>query len=261
MIHLAQISFQCAGLCYLATLMAAFLPRRWSFISRVLLIPALGCNLVTVGVRYHLAWPMLPMHLGAMALPLCLGLLLLLLGNGSRPGERVVQRIILAATVSLVTAALFFPKDFYLPFLKSKTLLSHAFLWFSLFAKGCCVVSAAWALCSWPLGGGARDGLRPAVSLQHSLRWAALGFGLWTLSMFCGELWCYLGWGTPVVWEDPALTLTMAGWFFYACVLHLHLSKAWNLQARSVCIGPGGLVVLSLTCLPDFGPFRALVLP
>ncbi|MDD2465771.1 MAG: cytochrome c biogenesis protein CcsA [Desulfobulbus sp.] len=261
MSHLAQTFFICAGLCYLAALMAAFLPLRWSFLSRVLLIPALGCNLVTVGLRYYQAWPMLPMHLGPMALPLCLGLLMVFLGRASRPGERRVLRIILTTIVCLVTAAIFFPKDFYLPFLKSKTLIAHAFLWFALLAKGCCAISAAWALCAWPFVGDSSASLRPAVALQSSLRWAALGFGLWTVSMFCGELWCYLGWGTPVVWEDPALTLTMAGWFFYACVLHLHLTKTWNLQARAIFVGLGGLLMLSLSCLPDFGPFRTLVMP
>lgn len=261
MSQLAQIAFLCAGLGYLAALSASFLPRRWALLSSVLLIPAVGCNLVAVGLRYFQAWPMLPMHLGAMALPLCLGLLAMFSGHGSIPGWPVARRISLAATVSLVIAALFFPKDFYLPFLKSKTLLAHAFLWFSLFAKGCCALSAAWALCAWPFGNAQAEGVRPAVALQRSLRWAALGFGLWTVSMFCGELWCYLGWGTPVVWEDPALTLTMAGWFFYACVLHLHLARVWNLQARAVFVGLGGLLMLALSCLPDFGPFRLPVLP
>lgn len=259
--NLAQTTWFCAGLCYLASLMAAFLPQRWVFLSRILLLPALGCNLVIVALRYTQAWPMLPMHLGAVALPLCLGLLALRIGNGPEPGERMVWRLVLALLVALVVTSLAFPKDFYLPFLKSKTLLSHGFLWFALFAKACCVISAAWALCVWPLGDRWTDGLRPTVALQKSLRWAALGFGLWTVSMFCGELWCYLGWGTPVVWEDPALTLTMAGWFFYACVLHLHLSKTWSQQARAIFVGLGGLVVLCLSCLPDFGPFRGLVMP
>ncbi|MGE4560797.1 MAG: cytochrome c biogenesis protein CcsA [Desulfobulbus sp.] len=262
MLILAHATFLCAGFCYLAALIAAFLPPRWALVPKALLIPALACNLVTVAVRYYQAWPMLPMHLGAEALPFCLGLLALAAVSGSQPGGRVVQRLVLGAIVCLMAAALCFPKDFYLPFLKSKTLLSHGFLWFGLFAKGSCALSAAWALCAWPFSSTVSDEARqPSAALQRSLRWAALGFGLWTVSMFCGELWCYLGWGTPVVWEDPALTLTMAGWFFYACVLHLHLAKTRNLQFRAIFVGIGGLLVLGLSCLPDFGPFRTPFLP
>nr|WP_321467456.1 cytochrome c biogenesis protein CcsA [uncultured Desulfobulbus sp.] len=261
MTNLAQVFFQSAGFFYLIALAATFLPGRWTFIARILLLPALVCNLISIVLRYYRAWPMLPMHLGAIALPFCLGLLLFFWGSGVDSTRHRLQRIGLVLALSLVVAAILFPKDFYLPFLKSRTLFSHAFLWFSLFAKASCLLSGAWALCAWPFPPASSQDLRPTAILQQAMGWAALGFGLWSLSMFCGELWCYLGWGSPVVWEDPALTLTMAGWFFYACVLHLHLSKAWNQKVRAAFIGIGGIAVLVLTCLPDFGPFRAWVMP
>jgi ABC-type transport system involved in cytochrome c biogenesis permease subunit len=198
------------------------------------------------------------MHLGAMALPLCLGLLYSLAAGDCEPEQRrMVRRTLLGVMVLLVLLGLCFPKDFYLPFLKSKTLLAHGFLWFGLAGKACIVLSAIWAFAALAADRQAYAKHRLTLALQQSLRWAVWGFALWTLSMFSGELWSYLGWGTPVVWEDPALTLTMAAWFFYACYLHLHLTRSWNPPARALYASLGGLAILALTCLPDFGPFRA----
>ena len=249
--------FQLAGALYGLALLAALMPGRRGPLTGFLLALALAANLAVVALRYHQAWPMLPMHLGAMALPLCLGLLLPWAAGGSGTSlEQAVRRILLVLIVLLVGTALCFPRDFYLPFLKSKTLLAHGFLWFGLIGKACFAVSAAWALASLPLFRHAADRQPQAAAMHRCQRWAALGFALWTVSMFTGELWSYLGWGTPVVWEDPALTLTMAAWFFYACQLHLHLTRAWSLRARALYASLGGLVLLALTCLPDFGPFR-----
>jgi len=257
----ARITLQLAALFYLAAFVASWPVSTKRYVFPFLFLAALGCNSFTIYSRYMQSWPMLPMHLGALALPLCLALMLAFLGGMRAFTHWFVLRLGLLLCVALIVVALLFPKDFYLPFLKSKTYLSHAFLWFALFAKGACAISALWALSAWPFATASPENIRPLTALKHSLGWAALGFGLWTISMFCGELWCYLGWGTPVVWQDPALTLTMAGWFFYACVLHLHLTKSWNLQLRAAFIGFGGLVVLAMSCLPDFGPFRPVVLP
>jgi ABC-type transport system involved in cytochrome c biogenesis permease subunit len=88
------------------------------------------------------------------------------------------------------------------------------------------------------------------------MRWSVWGFAFWTLSMFSGELWSYLGWGTPVVWDDPAITTVMATWFYYAYLLHLHLTGSWDIRSRTIYAAVGAVVVLSLNCLPEWGPFR-----
>lgn len=248
-----QITGGLYGLAFLATLCTS----RRQLPVVLFLLPAVLINSLVVVLRYHQAWPMLPMHLGAMALPLCLGLLYPLAASGCEPvQQRMVERTLLGVMVLLVLLGLCFPKDFYLPFLKSKTLLAHGFLWFGLAGKACFVLSAIWALAALAAHRQADAKQRLTLALQRSLGWAVWGFALWTLSMFSGELWSYLGWGTPVVWEDPALTLTMATWFFYACSLHLHLTRSWGPIARACYVSLGGLTILALTCLPDLGPFR-----
>lgn len=249
----SHTAFQFAAVLYALALAAALASGKRSLPINLPLAAAIGCNLLAVGLRCHQAWPMLPMHLGPVALPLCLGLFYPLAARNCEPClRRPTQRILLAVIVLLTALALCFPKDFYLPFLKSKTLLAHGFLWFGVVGKACFILSAVWAA----------NALLPcqpshAISaMGRSHRWAALGFSLWTASMFSGELWSYLGWGTPVVWEDPALTLTMAAWFFYGCLLHLHLTRSWSQTHRALYASLGGLVMLTLTCLPDLGPFR-----
>ncbi len=259
MAYNSQFFLQLAGVLYLLALMNALVsggrgPRDIFFLA-----PALAANLAALALRYHQAWPMLPMHLGAVALPLCLGLPALFTGKAHTPLERTSWRLLLALTALSACLALCFPKDFYLPFLKSKTLFAHGFLWFGLAGKSCLAVGASWALAALLI---APRGPEPpaaaiATAMRRCQRWLALGFVLWTLAMFSGEMWAYLGWGTPVVWEDPAIALTMAGWFFYTGLLHLHISRRWPLSARAACAALGGITVLGLTCLPDFGPFRS----
>ncbi|MFH0727803.1 MAG: cytochrome c biogenesis protein CcsA [Pseudomonadota bacterium] len=247
-----------ATVLYGGSLPVLFLTEKRRGIAWLFLAPALLANGAAVILRYRQAWPMLPMHLGAMALPLCLGLLagLLLLGGGHNPHEYRVRAWMLVLAVLSSAAAVCFPKDFYLPFLKSRILFAHFFLLFGVAGKGCFLAGAGWAASGlWRTGEpGAENG--GGSPLNRSLRWTVWGFAFWTLSMFSGELWSYSGWGTPVVWDDAAITTTMATWFFYICLLHLHLTGSWSARGRAVYAASGVLVVGVLNCMPDLGPFR-----
>jgi ABC-type transport system involved in cytochrome c biogenesis permease subunit len=178
--------------------------------------------------------------------------------------------MILSLTCIIALITVFFPKDFYLPFLKSNTLLAHFFFFFGVIGKGCFLVASAWAVIGLfqEHRGISQETVNtsdvtvsnsPQVSLSahyYWFPWAVWGFAFWTLSMFSGELWSYLGWGTPVVWDDPAITTTMATWFFYICLLHLHLTGTWTARGRTAYAASGILVVLILNYIPQLGPYR-----
>lgn len=127
--------------------------------------------------------------------------------------------------------------------------MAHLFFWLGVAGRGCFLVAAIQAMAGLRKKNG-----RPAFS--RSVPWIAWGFAFWTLSMFTGELWSYVGWGTPVVWDDPAITTTMATWFFYVGLLHLHLTGSWTARGRCAFTAVGGLMVLGLTYAPELGPFR-----
>jgi hypothetical protein len=208
--------------------------------------------LAAIGLRYYRSWPMLPMYLGIPALVCCLAVLWLLnrkryLSEQDCPEEFFLRLLI----VLLGLLPLFFPKDFYLPFIRSVTIWSHLFFISGTVAKGFLLLGA----------------LRGAVFLRkkHSPLESAMsavfsGFILLTLSIFCGEVWAYLGWGTPIVWHDAAITTTMALWFYWTCVLHLHYSTTWKKRSRAWMMAGGGILLIALCSPSEMGPFRMMEL-
>jgi ABC-type transport system involved in cytochrome c biogenesis permease subunit len=237
---------------YGLSLLAMHFPRRRKGMAWFFLLPALVANAAAATIRYQQAWPMLPMYLGPVALPLMLGGLVLAIGQ-QKDEKGIVRRTILMLALLTALAAVLFPNDFYLPFLKSQTLAAHLFFIFGLTGKGCLLVSATLAF---------KDLIAPpSMADQRSaarrcFTWTVWGFALLTFSMFTGELWSYLGWGTPVVWDDPAITAAMATWLFYVCLLRLHLTGTFTIRGRGIYAACGAFLVLALNFVPELGPFR-----
>ena len=201
--------------------------------------------------RYADSWPLLPLYQGPFFLPLCIGSLsfkILL-------REKATYTLAVTLICLLALIAVFFPKDFYLPFIQSKTIFSHLFFLFGVMARACFFVASIQAffylLQNYP---SKKKG--PYIDGSSITRWIIWGFAFLTLSMFCGELWSYLGWGSPVVWEDATIITTMATWFYYGCFLHLHLLKTWNLERRSLFAAFGAPLVFILNCYPEMGKFQ-----
>ena len=208
--------------------------------------------------RYLGAWPMLPMHLAPTLSATLLSLALLIRLVRFRRQEPTlpelrVCRAALALLVGCLAAILFFPRDFYLPFPRTDSPFAHLMLWAGACGRVSFVFGTAWSLVFFRA-----DEAQRGPCLKRALVWMIWGFALWTMAMFSGELWSYLGWGTAVVWEDPALLLMMAAWFLAIAVLHLHFSRALGMRLRAACAAGCGLGVLVLGLLADFGPFRPL---
>jgi hypothetical protein len=251
----AQLYQKIAAPLYLLAFLAEFLPNRKNTVVLLFLLPAVIINIIGGTVRYIPAWPMLPMHLGPVLLPAFLGLMYLLQGAG-RKNSGPARKSLLAMGAVAAMAVVLFPKDFYLPFIKSQTLAAHFFLLFGTLGKACFLAGSAWALEDLLGKKHSGDTNRQTSAAGRSFHFSAWGFCFWTLSMFSGELWSYLGWGTPIVWDDPAITGVMATWFFYICLLHLHLTGTWSLRSRSAYAAIGALVIAVLNIYPDLGPFR-----
>jgi hypothetical protein len=234
---------------FLALSLAFALFRAGREVSRWLLLPAVACGLAYLAWRYRGSWPMTPMYLGTAGLPPLLAALGFACA-GDSPEARFVRLGCIVLALSLGLVSLLFPKDFYLPFLKTASLFSHAYLLFTLAAKSALIFSG---LCSAGcLFGGRQD----PPSQRRAWNWLAGGFGLWTLAMFSGEIWSYRGWGVPVIWEDAAIIAFTATWFYYIGLLHLHLTGRWSIRARHWASTAGVLLILVLNCANDLGPFR-----
>jgi hypothetical protein len=167
-------------------------------------------------------------------------------------GSEGLPHIALIAAIAVL--ALFFPKDYYLPFFQSNTVFSHLFFLFGVTAKACLLIASVEA---GMLFRRRRHGKDLNSHRYGSVSgWITWGFAFLTLSMFAGEMWAYLGWGCPIVWEDSSIAVAMATWCYYACFLHLHLSRRWTSSGRLGFAAAGGLLVLFFTFYTELGPFQ-----
>ena len=107
-----RILMKIGMLLYLCGFIATFSKRGDKAASRFT-AAGLALNLAVIGLRYFKAWPMLPMHLGAAAMPFCTGLIPLLRKGGEKDRTRSpFFRLMVAATVLVSGAAVLFPMDF-----------------------------------------------------------------------------------------------------------------------------------------------------
>lgn len=233
--------------------------RPGSPVSTLLVGGGLAANLTVVSGRYVEAWPMMPMHLGAAAISSFLAIIWVCSYGGIRGNQRHNRQfeslILLAIISSIALITLLFPKDFYLPFLRSNIIWSHIFLLTGIVAKGCLIHSGVKALVF--LHSKNTDASKKRQEyFASTTNWIVNGYALLTISLFSGELWSYLGWGTPVVWHDAALTTILALWLYWTCFLHLLFISSWSQKQRSRFVVAGAALVLFLACHPDMGPFR-----
>lgn len=243
-----------AQLAYASGLMFAYANRIKSITFGFMAL-GLVLNAMALGLRYRFSWPMMPMYIGRPTLLCCLAVIWLTCSSRYKAGfDRTEGLLIQSLIVFIGLTTLLFPKDFYLPFIRSATIWSHIFLITGIVAKACLLMAAINALVFLIY----RDKEKPAPrqTPASAMPWALWGFVCLTLSMFSGEIWSYLGWGTPVVWHDPAITTVMAIWFYWIALLHLNYTKSWRRNQRAIFMVVGGLLVLIFACHPEMGPFR-----
>lgn len=239
--------FAAAALAYLLALGLSWAPRSWPVAWSLGL--GLALNLASLGSKLYISWPMQAPHQEPFWLAACLAALALVYWLGSYPA---LGRALLASAALLAAVAVLFPKDYYLPFPRSHTILSHlqlalsaggrATLWAGGLAAGLYLLGA---------GGQGEQVMRKRFSDLH-----VWGFVVYTLSLFTAEAWSYLGWSSPVIWEDPAMTATMATWFYYGCFLHLYLLRGWDPRRRAWFALAGLPLLFCFNYLPETGRFH-----
>ena len=223
-----------------------------SWLVKLILLPGILANGISVALRYITALPMSPMYMDSAAIPLFLGVIVFL----TKKDKSFALKTTLGLVSFLAIITVLFPKDYYLPFIKSLTVFSHLFVIFGIAGKGCFLIGGLWGISALFDQGKSSVEENQKILIKRSFLWVILGFSLWTLSMFFGEFWSYIGWGTPVEWEDPVITTAMAIWFYYIGLLHIHLTSYGNSKWRAIITASGIPVVLFLTYLTNLGPYR-----
>lgn len=241
--------------CYFMGLLLVLLSNRRA-ITTTLMTMGMVFNCAVLVLRYWHSFPMMPMYFGLPALPFALSTIWLFTNTPRQAEENKTEGLLIQSLILFLgITALIFPKDFYIPFRRSATLWAHLFLMTGIIAKSCLVIAA---VKSQVFLLGRRNATRTSGHHHSSttLSWALWGFVWLTISMFSGEVWSYLGWGTPVIWHDPAITTIMGIWFYCIGFLHLHHTGSWGATGRAGYMVIGGILVLIFTCKPDMGPFR-----
>lgn len=231
-----------------AALMASYLPGQRKRASDSLWWLASSSGVAYVVLRYWSNWPMTPMFSGSSLYPPLLTVVGWCSLRGCEAEEREpIKRFLICAGLIIVALAICFPKDFYLPSIKTTAIEAHGVLLFGAIARACFLVAGAWA---WAAIRGREQVM---FRVFHFTIW---GFAFWTLSLFCGEVWSYSGWGVPMVWEDASTLAALATWLFYVGVIHMHLGGLANRRMRAATSLIGVLAIIGLNGLPDLGPWR-----
>ncbi len=239
---LLQITFAMAAILYATAWSTSLMPAPIQAASKSIFMLAILANLISDAARYYHSWPLLPMYQMPFFLPSFMGILF----HRTVLYHKKEARWFLGLLTMLSFGALFFPKDFYLPFWKSKTIFSHIFFLSGVMADACFIIAGLLAL-SYLQG-------KNIINSTFN-RWAVWGFALGTLSMFSGEIWSYLGWGSPVVWDDPLTVLSLSIWLYYSCYLHLNLLRGWDVRSRAQAALLGAGLVMLFHWYPNLGPF------
>ena len=244
----SRLVLRIEALLLLLAFLAAWLPGRMDRTAKPLWWLAAVAGLIYAGMRYWVTWPMSPMFAGSILYPPLLVILGISSLRGSDPeSARVLRRWLMACGLITLLVGICFPKDFYLPMIKTTSFYAQGLLVFGMFARACLFVAAGWALAAL---------LGHKQVMQRMFRWTIWGFGLWTLSLFSGEVWSYSGWGVPMVWEDASTLTAIATWLYYVGFIHLHLSGLGNRKGRALMNLLGTILILVLNGGPDMGPFR-----
>lgn len=242
------ILFQAGALLYLLAA-ATVLPRT----RRICLISlglALVVNLASISLKLYLSWPMQSPFQEPFWLPVALGLLAL---GAYLRGRPALGKTLVVVTGVLTMIAALFPNDYYLPFPRSNTVVAHIFLPMSVAGKACFYAAGAAAAMFLYRGRETTEQDRGRPLFGRFMVW---GFVIFTLSLFLAEIWSYLGWASPVIWNNATMTSTMAVWFYYGCFLHLSLLRTWTARRRAWFAVAGVPLLVVFTLLPETGGFK-----
>ncbi len=217
-------------------------------VSLFFLICAVTPHTLSSFCCYTASWPLIPIYRG----PLFTSCVVAWMALERYRYSYVEYRLILYSATFLFCCFYFFPKDYYLPFLHSKTIFAHLFLVSGVVAKALFFVGSIDAFLFLFHDGNKENDLE----YRSFATTVIIGFALWTVSMFSGEIWSYLGWGFPIVWDDPAVVGMIVVWFYYACFLHLYLTKLWTVKKRASMVILGAVITFVFSYMPELGPFR-----
>jgi hypothetical protein len=242
------ILFQTGAVFFIAAGLAALSRMRLAALG--VLVIGLFINIASISLKLYLSWPMQSPFQEPFWLPAAIAVLAL---GAQRRGRPVLACHLMVLTAVLAVIAALFPNDNYLPFPRSNTIVAHIFLPMSVIGKACFYAGGAAALMFLAQHNETMEHDRARPLFGRFIVW---GFVIFTMSLFLAEIWSYLGWASPVIWNNASMTSTMAIWFYYGCFLHLYLLRAWSARRRAWFALAGVPLLVMFTLLPETAGFK-----
>ncbi len=197
--------------------------------------------------RFHFAWPFLPMYVVTEQVAFLLGILWAAWFGLRRISCPRQLTFIALAMSSLTLSGAFFPKDYYLPDIRTATPWAHLFSWADATARalfiGASSEGAALLLLSKQ---------RPS-NRYHPL--AAAGLCLSSFAIVSGIFWSINTQGVPVSFSQPETLEFMLIWFLWLLVCHCAHTKIRN-DFYWLLVASAGLITLFITIRSCFGIWR-----
>ena len=242
--NMEKLLFNWASIFYTLTFIWALFKRnRYCYLFYYV---AIFLNFFSVVICLYHTIPLVPIFEKSRFIPLTYSLVCLLFLKHKH--KNVSLSYISSVSCFLSLLFCFFPKDFYLPFLQTKTIF--AFLFFI-----CEIIGVSFYLL-WGVLSLQRLVSKNAIFEQsiinNQIKW---GIFFQTISMFSGEIWSYLNSGSPVVLQDASVFSCITIWFYFIGFLHLYLLKKINLHQKDFIILGGMIIIFIFFIYPETGPF------
>ena len=226
----------------------------WKMARNVFYLTAVTFVFLSAAARIYYNWPLMCLFQEPYLISLFIAVIAFCLCVRRNEKSAVAVGGI-AVAVSIFT--LLFPGDIYTSFVKTNSLFAYLFSLFSSFARAAYLASAVLAALFLAAGRFGVDRLNHENDDDLLIRNLIIaGFACQSAAMFCGGLWSYVGWGSPVPWESYLLPGMAGVWFYCSFYLHLHLAGGVSRRGILYAAALGGVLSFIFTFLPDTGTFN-----
>lgn len=225
----------------------------WRTLRNLFFLSAVLFILLSAVVRFYYHWPLMCLFQEPYLISLFVALVAVYLYAKKDKASGIAVGVFSAA---LSVFTFLFPGDIYISFVKTNSWWAYLFSVSSSLSRAAYLSSGIVALMFlWQKNFTGNDAAMTLKKYGLVRNLIIAGFAFHSLSMFCGALWSYVGWGAPIQWESRLFLGMIGVWFYYSFFLHLHLESGASRKTLLYAAFAGGIFAFVFTFLPDTGVF------
>ncbi len=236
---MTTVLFIISSICYTLSLLFSLLEQ--DYIKRSLFIIGILFNIGSIFLCCYKAYPLAPIFQKGYFIPLTLAIISMKDIYLQSPYSKGLLLLIFL----LCSTFIFFPNNFYLPFIQTNTTFSYIFLFTIIIGNSFFIIVGIYAIYA----------LKHQINIRNLTKYVIWGVFFQSISMISGEIWSYLGSGNPIVWNDVNVLGYMSIWFYFIGILHLFLIKKIKNKYKIYTLLLGSLITFIFFIMPEIGSF------